>query len=34
LEIVLFLLNQLQLSALRVSDSGLLEGVMINLTDS
>ncbi|MEE4253486.1 MAG: hypothetical protein V2I50_05525 [Desulfuromusa sp.] len=34
LEIVLFLLNSLQLSSLRVSDSGLLEGLMINLTDS
>jgi len=34
LEIILFLLNQLQLSTLWVSDSGLLEGVMLNLTDS
>jgi len=34
LEIVLFILNQLQLTSLRVSDSGLLEGVMLNLTDS
>ncbi|SEA49793.1 Ppx/GppA phosphatase [Desulfuromusa kysingii] len=34
IEILLYLLNQLQLSTLRVSDSGLLEGVMLHLTDS
>jgi exopolyphosphatase / guanosine-5'-triphosphate,3'-diphosphate pyrophosphatase len=34
LEIILFLLDHLQISTLRVSDAGLLEGLMINLTDS
>ena len=34
LEILLYLLNQLQLPIFRVSDSGLLEGVMLDLTDS
>lgn len=34
LEIILYLLDHLQISTLRVSDAGLLEGLMINLTDS
>ncbi|MFK5926934.1 MAG: hypothetical protein QM483_09915 [Desulfuromusa sp.] len=34
LQILLALLSLLKLSTLRVSDSGLLEGVMLNLTDS
>ncbi|MDA3902562.1 MAG: hypothetical protein PF441_03820 [Desulfuromusa sp.] len=33
LQILLTLLRQLQLSSLRVSDSGLLEGVLLSLTD-
>ena len=34
LQILLFLMGQLQLSSLKVSDSGLLEGVFLGLTDS